>query len=173
MMKNLIIASPNEERAASWKQGLNGFVGTVKINDSLNTLFNDIVQIEPQVLLLDIDWLGLNRLSSVVNLKILSPETRIIILSGAISEDFELELFKAGVRGCCRHEISSDLLKQVVMAVQQGELWIRSNITGRLADELGNISSRNKAYQASHDLLNKLTQREYDIALHCGKRGKQ
>ncbi|MGA7748825.1 MAG: LuxR C-terminal-related transcriptional regulator, partial [Gallionella sp.] len=60
----------------------------------------------------------------------------------------------------------SDLLKQVVMAVQQGELWIRRTLTSRLAKELGEITGKNKAYQASNGLLNKLTQREYDIALH-------
>jgi DNA-binding NarL/FixJ family response regulator len=125
MLNNLIIASPSEDRVATWKQGLNGFISTAKTYDSLNSLFSDIVQIEPEVLLIDLDLLGSNSLNGVANLKLLSPETRIIILGGAISEDMELNLVRAGVWGSCPHEISSELLKQVVIALQQGQMWIR------------------------------------------------
>ena len=166
MNNDLIIASPNKERILSWKQELNGFVKFSIITDRLDILWDNVVRIEPEVVLLDLDLLGLKHLSDVARLRRLCTETRVVILSGTISEDIEWELLKAGVRGCCRHEISADMLKQVVMAVQQGELWIRRNITSRLVDELGDISSKNKAYLASHDLLHKLTQREYDIALH-------
>jgi DNA-binding NarL/FixJ family response regulator len=104
---------------------LNGFVSTAKTYDSLNSLFSDIVQIEPGVLLIDFDLLGPNSLNGIANLKLLSPETRIIVLGGTISEDMELKLVRAGVWGNCGHEISSELLKQVVMAVQKGQMWIR------------------------------------------------
>jgi DNA-binding NarL/FixJ family response regulator len=175
MKNNLIIASPNKERILSWMQGLNGFVKFSIITDRLDILWDDVVRIEPEVVLLDLDLLGLKYLSDVARLRRLCTETRVVILSGTISEDMEWELLKAGVRGCCRHEISSELLKQVVMAVQQGDLWIRRTLTCRLVDELGNISSKNKAYRSSHDLLNKLTQREYDISLHVanGESNKQ
>jgi DNA-binding NarL/FixJ family response regulator len=105
-------------------------------------------------------------LNGVANLKILSPGTRIIILSDTLSEDMEWELLKAGTRGYCRPEISSELLKHVVMAVQQGELWVRRTLTSRLADELGETTIRNNVYRASHGFLNNLTQREYDIAMY-------
>ncbi len=166
MEHNLIIASPNKERILSWKAGLNGVVKYSILTDKLHILWDDVVRIEPEVVLLDIDLLGLKSQKDTTRLTSLCTKTRVVILSGAISEDMEWELLKAGVRGCCRYEISSDLLKQVVMAVQQGELWIRRTLTSRLAKELGEITGKNKAYQASNELLNKLTQREYDIALH-------
>jgi two-component system NarL family response regulator len=129
MLENLIIASPSEDRVASWKQALNGFVSKTDIYDSYNVLFHDIANIKPEVLLLDFDLLGLSSWNGVAKLKILSPETRIIILSCAMSEDMEFKLMKAGVWGSCRHEISSELLKQVVIAVQQGQMWIRRMLT--------------------------------------------
>jgi two-component system NarL family response regulator len=52
--------------------------------------------------------------------------------------------------------------------VQQGELWIRRTLTCRLIDELGKTSAKNKAYRTSLGMLNKLTQREYDIAVRVG-----
>jgi two-component system NarL family response regulator len=81
----------------------------------------------------------------------------------------EWELLKAGVRGCCQRKLDSKLLKQVVIAVQQGELWIRRTLTSRIVAELGEITSKNKAYRESNELLNKLTLREYDIAFHVGQ----
>jgi two-component system nitrate/nitrite response regulator NarL len=175
MKNNLMIASPNEERILLWKQGLNGFVKSSLMTDRLHILGNEAELMEPEIVLLDLDLLGLKHLSDVAKLSKLCTKTRVVIVSGAISQDMEWELLKAGVRGFCQHESSSDLLKQVVMAVQKGELWVRRAVTSRILDEIGNISSKNKAYQASNDLLNKLTEREYDIALHVasGERNKK
>lgn len=166
MKNNLIIASPNKERILSWKQGLNNFCSYSTITDRLDILWDDVVRIKSEMVLLDFDLLGIKNLNDIARLRKLCTETRVVIISDSISEDMEWELLKAGVRGCCRYEISPDLLKQVVIAVQQGESWIPRKFTSRLVDELGSISSKVKAYRASHNLLNRLTQREYDIALH-------
>ena len=169
MENNLIIASPNRERILSWKQRLNGFVKTFVITDTLDILWDDVVRIKPQLLLLDIDLLKLNGLVGDVDLKRLCTEARVVVLSGAISEDMEWNLLKAGVRGCCRSDVKPDLLNQVVMAVNRGELWIRRSLTCRLIDELGKMTSKNNVNRASPSSLNKLTQREYDIAVHVGQ----
>lgn len=170
-MNKLILAGSNEDRIASWKQGLDDFVSTTLIIDRLDTLRDDVVRIKPQVLLLDFDLLGSNGSNGsngAAGLRRICVETRTIIMSGAISEDIEWKLLKAGVRGCCQNDIKPKYLKQVVMAVQQGELWIRRTLTCRLVDELGKITSKNKAYRATLGLLNNLTQREYDIAVRVG-----
>lgn len=164
-MINLILASSNENRLALWKRGLKDFVSNTLIIDRLDTLRDDVVRIKPQVLLLDFDLLGSN---GIVDLRRLCVETKTIVMSGDISEDIEWELLKAGIRGCCRNDIKSDLLKQVVVAVQDGELWVRRTLTCRLIDELGKTTSKNKAYRATLGLLNTLTQREYDIAVRVG-----
>jgi DNA-binding NarL/FixJ family response regulator len=166
MEKKLMIASPNEERILLWKQGLNGFVKSSLMTDRLHVLWDEAELIEPEIILLDLELLGLKHLSDVAKLNKLCTKTRVVIVSSAISQDMEWELLKVGVRGFCKHESNSDLLKQVVIAVQKGELWVRRAVTSRLLDEIGNTSSKNKAYQAANDLLNKLTDREYDIALH-------
>jgi DNA-binding NarL/FixJ family response regulator len=168
MMNNLIIASSYKDRLTSWREGVKDFVSTTLIIDRLDTLRDGVVRIKPQILLLDFDFLGLNGSKGAASLKRLSSDTKIIILSGAISEDMEWELFKIGVRGCCRNDIEPDLLNQVVTAVNQGELWIRRTLTCRLVDELSRTTSKNKAYQSSLGLLDTLTQREYDIAMRAG-----
>jgi DNA-binding NarL/FixJ family response regulator len=168
MTNNFVIASKNNTRVALWKQALNEFVSTVVTDNELDLLLDDVVRIKPEVLLLDLDLLRLNSLNGIALLRKLCTETKIIVLGDVISEELEWELLKAGVRGCCQHQIKSELLKHVAVAVQEGELWIRRTLTGRLVDELGQTTSKNKAYRASLGLLNKLTQREYDIAVHVG-----
>lgn len=172
-MNNLILASSNEDRLASWKRGLSDFVSTTLIIDRLivdrlDTLRDDVVRIKPQVLLLDFDLLGLEGSNNVASLRRLCVEVKTIILSGSISEDLEWELLKAGIRGCCPNDAKPKFLKQIVEAVKGGELWIRRTLTCRLIDELGKTTSKNKAYRATLGLLNKLTQREYDVAVRVG-----
>ena len=123
------------------------------------------MQIKPEVMLLDYDLLRSNGFSSLSSI---CAETKIIIVGCDISEEMEWQLLKAGVRGCCRNDVDPKFLKQVVMAVHDGELWIRRTLTCRLIDELGRTSAKNKAYRDSLGQLNKLTQREYDIAERVG-----
>jgi len=168
-MNNLILASSDRNRAASWRLGLNGFACTTFILDGLDAFLNDVVRIKPDVLLLDSDLLMFNGSVELSTLKKICTETKVIVLVGSISEDFEWALLKAGVRGCCPNDLKPQDLKQVVLTVQQGELWIRRRLTSRLVDELGKTTSKNKAYRSQFGLLNHLTQREFDIALRVSK----
>lgn len=174
-MKNLMLAGSDQEKLASWKQGLNGMVSTLLITDKLlsnklSALSDEILRIKPQILLLDFDLLGLDDSSSIVSLKKLCAETRIIVMSGDISEDTEWELMKAGMRGCCRHTVKHELLNQIVAAVNKGELWMSRALTSRLIDELGNTSAlKINANRTARGVFGKLTQRESDIADRVGK----
>lgn len=165
---HIVASSSNNDRLVFWKKSLSGFAVTTLLTPILDTLWDDVVRMKPEVLLLDLTLSGLNNVYAVSNLRRLSVETKVIILSSDISEGMEWTLLQAGARGCCRNDITPKVLSQVVTAVQQGELWIRRTLTGRLIDELGKTTSKNKAYRASLGLLNKLTQREYDIAMCVG-----
>jgi DNA-binding NarL/FixJ family response regulator len=165
MNNNLMIASSCHDRLDSWKLELNGFVNTALVIDSMGTLRDEVMQIKPKVMLLDYDLLGSN---GVFRLGGICTDTKVIIIGCDISEEMEWQLLKAGVRGCCRNDVDPKFLKQVVMAVRDGELWIRRTLTCRLIDELGRATAKNKACRDSLGQLNKLTQREYDIAVRVG-----
>jgi two-component system NarL family response regulator len=168
-MSKLILASSSQGRLASWKRGLGDFANTSLVIDRLDfnrldNLRDDVLRIKPEVLLLDYDLLG----ECAASLRRVCSEVKTIVMSGEVSENLEWELVKAGVRGCCYVDIQPQTLKQAVMAVLRGELWIRRSLACRLIDELGKTTSKNKAYRATLGLLNKLTQREYDIAVRVG-----
>jgi DNA-binding NarL/FixJ family response regulator len=168
-MGNLILAGPYKDRLASWARGLEGIVSATVIADKLDAIKDNVIKNKPHALLLDFELIGLNGANGAASLRSLCAESRIIIMGNDLSEDLEWELLKAGVRGCCQNDIKPEFLKQVIVAVQNGELWIRRSLTSRLVDEFSKSTPKNKAYQSTLSLLNKLTRREYDIAVRVGK----
>jgi DNA-binding NarL/FixJ family response regulator len=141
---SILLASSSQELSASWERGTEGFI-QVSCADNLDTLRDDLVRIKPSILLLDHDLPGLIVPSGIAALIKLSPETRVIVLSNPIADEIELELFKAGVKGCCPKNIDAKHIKNVISAVRQGELWMRRSLTFRLLKEMTAIASkRNK-----------------------------
>lgn len=164
-VNNLMLASPSSNKLDCWKKGLNGYARLLHIKN-MDSLRNDLVRVKPEVLLLDHELPQLNGVRGIAGLRKLSPDTKIVLLSGAISDDEEWTFFKAGVRGCCRNDIDPESLKTLVTAVKHGELWIRRTLTHRLLEQFGGSSSKkSKNDRTSLSLLASLTQREYEIAV--------
>jgi DNA-binding NarL/FixJ family response regulator len=160
-MTDLIIASSHPDRLASWKQALGGFDSKALLVEGFSALKDEVLKTKPKSLLLDYDLL---ESCGVICLRKMCTETQTIIIGGAVTEALEWELLKAGIRGYCSSNSSPEAIRDAVVAVQHGELWIRRSLTSRLIDELGKTTQKNRAYRASLGLLHKLTQREYDIA---------
>lgn len=164
----ILLASSSEDTLTRWKQGV-GSSAHICCTGDFGSLRNDIARTKPLILLIDYDLRGLGDTNGIADLAKLSPKTRIVVLSGALSEETEWQLFKAGVRGCCQKEIDPKQLKNVIAAIRQGELWMRRTLTCRLLDELGIIAlEKNQIKQAVSDLLANLTRREHEIATLVG-----
>jgi len=124
-----------------------------------------LAQSAADVLVLDLDLQGLNSPIAVTNLRTSNPGIKIVAMTGPVSDETELALFKAGVRGCCQIDIDPQVLKRVVLAVRLGELWIRRSLTQRLLNELGVGSD--DVTQTRRSVVGRLpylTQREQQIA---------
>lgn len=128
-MINLVLASPNQDRSVFWNQGLNGFASTTLNVHCMDILLDNIVRINPEILLLDFGLLMLNALDGMDKLNRLCTATKVIVMGDAISEDAEWGLLKVGVRGCCSDDSKPQFIKQVVEAVLRGELWTRRTLT--------------------------------------------
>ena len=167
---NFILASSCLIKLSRWKEGLNGFARLFH-TDKLDTLKDELIRAHPDVLLLDHDLLGAGGVNEIAGLRSLSPTTKkIIMLKSSASDEEEWGLFKAGVRGCCRNDIAPESLKNIVLAVQQGELWMRRTLIYRLLDQLDEQPhKKNKVDRSLLGRLENLTQREYEIALRVGK----
>ena len=167
----ILLASPSQDLLHRWEQALYGFRSVLAI-DQADSVRASLLRERPQILLLDLDLPGLDTPKSIARARNLNPATNIVVLSGAIPEETELALFKAGVRGYCRNDIDPQLLKRVIVAVQVGELWIRRSLVPRLLDELGvQFSSTVDDKRAVTGRLAYLTVREREIAALVGSGG--
>jgi len=167
----ILLASPSQDLLRRWEQALYGFRSFLAI-DQADSVRASLLRERPQILLLDLDLPGLDTPKSIARARNLNPATNIVVLSGAISEETELALFKAGVRGYCRNDIDPQLLKRVIVAIQVGELWIRRSLVPRLLDELGvQFSSIVDDKRGVTGRLAYLTVREREIAALVGSGG--
>lgn len=164
----ILLASSSQDDLFLWEQGVRG-LAPVFCSTSLESVRSELVRIKPQILLLDHDLPELDAPNGISGLMKLNPETKVIILTQLLSDEIEWDLFKTGIRGCCRDDIEPDQLKYVVEAVQKGELWIRRALSWYLLNELVTITQeKNKIKKAVSDLLANLTRREYEIATLVG-----
>lgn len=126
--------------------------------------------------LLDLDLPGLEGPRGVALLRRTNPATRLIVFSSEVVDEVEIALFKLGVRGCARRDADPQMLRRMVVAIEEGELWIRRSITPRLLDELAARS--HPAIDASvtvDDQMALLTEREREIVrlIGSGESNKQ
>jgi DNA-binding NarL/FixJ family response regulator len=164
----ILLASSSQDDLSRWERGTSS-LAPIFCSTNIRSLSDELVRIKPKILLLDHDLPQLDGLSGIAALMKLNPETKIVILSGPITDETEWGLFRTGVRGCCRRDIDSEQLRNVIVAVQQGELWIRRTLSWHLLNELVMITQeKNKIKQAIGDLLANLTRREYEIATLVG-----
>ena len=169
---NLLVASACKAKVARYKEELSNVARLFHVN-SFELLKEDIVQIEPETLLLDYDLPKLNGVRGVSELRRLSPKTNIVVFHDCATDEDEWFLFKAGVRGCCPTSIEGASLKMMVEAVSNGELWIRRKFLSRLLSQMEERQGKEQVRHAElhldiHGLLAQLTDREYEIAIRVG-----
>jgi len=162
----ILIASASQPSLTAWKQGLPALSSVLAVTET-DSLSEAMVRIRPHILLIDLDLPELGGTEGIARLWRRHRATRIVVFSAALSDDAELALFLSGVRGCCQRDIDPQLLKRVVVAVQEGELWIRRTLTHRLLDELA--ARAGPQCSAAFDLrLANLTEREQEISVLIG-----
>lgn len=164
----ILLASSSQDDLYRWERGIYG-LAPVSFSTDLAMLCDQLTKIKPDILLLDNDLPGLDGSEGIALLMRLSLETKFIILSHVVTDEIEWELFRIGVRGFCKIDVESGLLRAVVEAVRKGELWIRRSLSWRLLNELVTMTrEQNQIRRTVSELLSNLTRREYEIATLVG-----
>jgi two-component system NarL family response regulator len=91
---------------------------------------------------------------------------RVIVMTAAFSEDEEIALLKAGVKGCCRRGIDPESLEQVLSVTHGGGVWVTRSLLPRLVTELRRYAEAQRPASdrtAASDKLSALTPREKEI----------
>jgi two-component system NarL family response regulator len=164
----ILIASASQPLLTAWKQELQALSSVLAVTET-DSLGEALVRIRAHVLVVDLDLPDLGGTRGIASLWRLHKATKIVVCSTALSDDAELALFLSGVRGCCRRDIDPQLLKRAVVAVQEGELWIRRSLTHRLLEELAaRVGPQGPEVSPAASRLADLTEREQEIAVLVG-----
>jgi two-component system NarL family response regulator len=87
-------------------------------------------------------------------------------MTAAFSEDEEIALLKAGVKGCCRRGIDPESLEQVLSVTHGGGVWVTRSLLPRLVTELRRYAEAQRPAvdkTIASDKLSALTPREKEI----------
>ncbi len=109
----------------------------------------------PDVLLLDIAMPGQGGLTTVSQVALACPVTKVVMLTVSENEDHLLAAFKAGARGYLLKGISARELAAAIRSTAGGEVCISPALAGRMLAELTS--------DKSSDPLSGLTPRETEI----------
>jgi DNA-binding NarL/FixJ family response regulator len=95
-------------------------------------------------------------LDAVSRVRKMLPQTKILILSDRVDEEFELRAIKAGAWGCLSKTSQPIMLEKALRSVEQGELWVSHRMASRLIEDFVRTQDKEKDPAA-------LTRREWEV----------
>ena len=116
-----------------------------------------VVEVNPDILILDISPPGRTGLSVLKELKERGLPTRVVLVTGSLNEGELLEAMRLGARGVVLKDTAADSLVECIRKVHGGGKWIP---IGAAAEALENLATRGAAEQEIGTIL---TSRELDV----------
>jgi two-component system NarL family response regulator len=139
------MAAPAEECHRDWVRILQDAFALCQVAER-RALEQIIVQVKPDVLVVDMALPGLSRVHGFRAIQRLSPATKIIGFTDAYAEDEGLAALKIGAKGYCARPTDAADLAKVVGAVLNGEIWAsRKLVRGLVAELVSLLDSEEKS----------------------------
>ena len=174
--RKTILISTGETSLASHYTGILNKDYEVAVCDIFTESLEQISQTQPAVLLLDPGHVDgdLNKAAAGILSK--NPALRIILVENDSMEINQHALFKTGVHGFCKNDISATLLCKAVQLVLEGEYWIQRKLITQVISELAQNADAMVFNPDGPDdsLISTLTPRELQVArmVHMGGNNK-
>lgn len=129
---------------------------------------SETAELGPQVVIMDAQLPGGQSLEALRQIKLLNPDTRVLLLSTLDREEYLYETLRAGADGYVLKDIQPDELAQAVRSVARGEVLVQPQIASRLISRFG---KQGRAINT----LESLTARELEVLrlLARGLRNKE
>ena len=102
---------------------------------------NIVVEINPDVLLMDINMPGLNGVEATRRLISQHPDVKVIILSIHDDESYVTHALKSGASGYLLKEMDADALIEAVKVVADGGAYIHPKVTHNLINEYRRLAT--------------------------------
>lgn len=119
--------------------------------------YNVIKNNKPDVVLLDINMPKMNGLELLKKVRSEKDDTRILILTIHNEVEYLKKAVEIGVNGYVLKDSESAVLKQAIMNVNNGEIYIQPSIAPLL------VEANNKLENDKDDPMNLLSSREFEV----------
>lgn len=145
-----------------------GSVRVVAEVDNAIESYDVLRKTKPEVVLIDSTHPA-SDLETLSQLRILLPETNILLLIETPNDDFEFRAVKAGARGCVPKEADPQALERALQVVGKGEIWVSQHLATRMIERFMHGA------EAESPGSNGLTDREWQILAFVarGQRNKE
>ena len=130
-------------------------------------LFDIVGKRDFDVIISEIDLPELNGITALRTLKKEYKDLKVIMFSGYPEEIYAVSTIKAGASGYLSKNVDTDIIKEAILKVHNGGIYISNNLAQLLAfDERGNKPSK---------LYKKLSMREVEVLklLSSGRKNKE
>lgn len=134
----VILASHNNHILDAWGDALRE-VRTISIASTYDALKAMLANVGPACVALDRKLPPGKLIEAVRHARELNPRARIVLLSEPDrrhSDKEDLTFLKAGVCGFCRTDMDADMIRKVLTAVEQGQVWVQRRLVPALIKEL-------------------------------------
>ncbi len=157
----VVIAEDNKlfrELMRSMLKNKDGFEIVGEAEDGLDAI-RLALQKKPDLMLLDISMPRLNGFSAIKDIKLQSPEIKILVLTIHESDEYILEAFESGVDGYCIKNASLDELFIAIQSVIDGKTYISPGVASNVME--GYLEGRKKMKTTA--VWDTVTQREKEV----------
>ena len=123
--------------------------------------FNMAKELEPDIILLDINMPKLNGIETLKKIKDMGIKTKVVILTIHEDKEYILKTLKLGADAYMLKDLSSDNLIRGIQEVAKGKKYIQSSV----ADLVKEFSSYEEYPDTNINKINSLTKREYEVLI--------
>lgn len=118
-------------------------------------------ELQPDLLLLDLNMPKVNGLEVIKNVKQALPDLKVLVLTILDDENYLFEVIKNGAAGYVLKDIEPRMLVQAIRAVYAGESFIYPTLTKKLINEVNRAQSLERGHRRGRD--DHLTYREMEV----------
>jgi DNA-binding NarL/FixJ family response regulator len=132
-----------------------------------NELYKTLDELQPDILIMEIDMPQINGINALRAIKSQYPDTRILIFSTHPEEIYALRSIKSGAAGYVPKTASTKILMKALKQIAKGGIFLNEELTST-------FTSRNVGESSALSRYKKLSSREIEVLnlLSRGKRNK-
>ncbi len=138
---SLLIAGTNAAFRRNWSTGIELRYALREVAQ-LSELEQRLSAAKPDILLHDLTLCVHTRTADPPPLTLLSPATKILVLTDKPSTQEAIAALKFGAKGYCGRDIPPILLRKAIEMIREGQVWLERTIVPNLLDELASATER-------------------------------